>query len=379
MKRWKPFWMIMLLAGITGAEVTISNLAVAQREGTKLVDISYDVSCDWKSVVSVSLSVSNGAEAVSASSLSGHIGDVLVGTGKNMVWDMGADWNGEFSSAMAFSLVVSDETPQPSMVAIPAGTNSGTDPDSGAYSLTVDALSMNKYEVTNQEMMEVLQWAYDNSKLTVSTSSVQNALGDTQPLLDLGSSHCRITWSGSAFGVKSEKGVGFPCVEVTWYGAAAYCNYLSEKEGKTPCYNLSDWSCNVSENGYRLPTGEEWEYAARGGLSSKRFPWGDSALHSDANYYGYTGYSYDSSSGYHSTYDAEWPQTSPCGAFLPNGYGLCDMAGNVWEWCNDSNGSGRMVRGGSWRDSAFYARCGHVPEHRPGRSYDCYGFRTVRR
>ncbi len=376
MKRWILFWVIAFSTGLAVAEVTISNLVVAQREGTKLVDLSYDVSCDWKSTVLVSLSVSNGATAVSATSLSGDVGGVLVGTGKNMVWDMGADWNGELSSAMNFSLVVSDETLS-AMVSVPAGTNSGTDPDYGAYSLTSEALSMDKYEVTNEEMMEVLQWAYDNSKLTMSASSVKNATGDQQILLDLSSSHCRLTWSGSAFGVKTEKGVGYPCVEVTWYGAVAYCNYLSEKDGKTPCYDLSDWSCNTGANGYRLPTGEEWEYAARGGLNGKRFPWGDSVLHSQANYYGYTGYSYDTSSGYHPSYDTEWPQTSPCGAFSGNGYGLCDMAGNVWEWCNDPNGSGRMVRGGSWRDSASYARCGHVPENRPGRSYDCYGFRTV--
>lgn len=271
------------------------------------------------------------------------------------------------------------------MVEIPAGINSGTDPDFGAYALTNEsAFYMDATEATNDEIVEVMQWAYDNGKITVSASTVQNAAGDTQELLDLDSSYCRITWDGSSFGMESLKGSGYPCVEITWYGSAAYCNYRSEMEGKTPCYDLSDWSCALDAGGYRLPTSDEWEYAARGGLSGNRFPWGDTITHDEANYYSSSSYSYDTSStrGYHPDYDSDGdPYTSPGGDFAPNGYGLYDMAGNVWEWCTDWHpdyvGSLRVARGGSWYDYAYDARCGFVGRDYPVYSYDGVGFRSV--
>jgi len=92
----------LILMGMVGlcflsawAEITVTNLVVVQREGTKLVDISYDVSSTETNVVTVLLMVSNGTVAVSALSVSGDIGEGVVrGMGKGMVWDAGADWNG---------------------------------------------------------------------------------------------------------------------------------------------------------------------------------------------------------------------------------------------------------------------------------------------
>ena len=269
------------------------------------------------------------------------------------------------------------------MVAIPGGTNNGTDPDYGAYSLTADEFWMGKTEVTNDEMIRVMQWAYDNGKLTVSSIAVTNALGKPRELLNLGDSDCRIIWDGSTFGLKSTKGAGYPCVMVTWYGSVAYCNYRSEMEDRELCYNLSDWSFDLTAKGYCLPTGEEWEYAARGGLTGKRFPWGDTINHDHANYKANgSSYSYDTSpyksNTYHPSYDDDGePYTSPCGAFAANGYGLYDMAGNVWEWSNDGDGSGRVIRGGGWHYSAYYARCGYVYSADPNGSYSYRGFRAA--
>jgi len=266
------------------------------------------------------------------------------------------------------------------MARIPGGTNSGTDSDFGGYSLTVSTFYMDTTEVMNDEMVDVMQWAYNRGKLIVSSSSVRNSEGNSQELLDLDDADCRITWNGSRFGMKAAKGSGYPCVEVSWYGAAAYCNYRSEKEGRTACYDLSDWSCDYTANGYRLPTADEWEYAARGGLRGKRFPWGDTIQHTRANYYSSNGYSYDTSTtrGYHPGYDdGGYPYTSPVGEFAANGYGLYDMAGNVWEWCDTTSGSSRHVRGGGWGSTASYLRCGHSDWRTPTGTSGLIGFRAV--
>ncbi len=344
---------------------SVSDMVVTQREGTKLVDVSYSVSCGTTNEVQISFSVNDGGESVTASNLTGDVGTrVLIGTNKSIVWNMGEDWNGNVSTGIVFKLIASEPPPK-GMLLIPGGTNAGTDLDLGSYSLMVDSFYMNRYEVSNDEMVQVMQWAYDHGKLIVSVSSVKNAQGDQQELLDLGSTHCLIVWNGAEFEMEDEKSSGYPCLEVSWYGAAAYCNYLSEMEGRTPCYNFSDWSCDFGANGYRLSTGMEWEYAARGGLNSKRFPWGDTIQHVRANYYSSAipSYSYDTNpnSGYHPNYEGGgFPYPSPLGEFNPNEYGLYDMSGNAREWCNDASGSNRMTRGGGWSDSADCARCGRI-------------------
>ena len=206
----------------------------------------------------------------------------------------------------------------------------------------------------------------------------------------------------------TSKAPNHPIVNINFYDVVKWCNAASEKEGLDPCYFVNgivyragesdavsvDWSVN----GYRLPTEAEWEVAARGGLAANRFPLGDQISHEQANYRASTDYSYDSSgntNSFHPSYsNGSEPYTSPVGSFLPNGYELHDMDGNVnqmcWDWYagvyqsgkdpkGPMSGSVRVKRGGMWDNYAHNSRCSaRVSWDPPSLGYRSLGFRFAR-
>ena len=167
------------------------------------------------------------------------------------------------------------------MVSVPAGTftmGARDDLDDGEYAgddeyprheVTLSAYQIGKYEVTNGQYCEVMNYALSKGYLENSNGSAYSG-GDVyyngNILLDIDDVYCQISYKSGYFTWESRDGYSMenhPVVEVSWYGSVAFCNWLSEIEGKTPAYNLS--TCELTNQfggGYRLPTEAECERAA---------------------------------------------------------------------------------------------------------------------
>jgi len=161
-----------------------------------------------------------------------------------------------------------------------------------------------------------------------------------------------------------------PVEQVTWMDATNYCvlRTLQERAAGLISTNLV----------YRLPTEAEWEYACRAGTTT-RFYYGDDLGYTNLENYAWYGDAFGA--------------TQPVGQLLPNAWGLYDMGGNVWEWCQDwydrysggiltdpqgpVTGTARVWRGGSWYQIGRYCRSAYRFSHFPDYSYNGLGFRVV--
>ncbi len=391
------FALLMFAAGLAeiwAAAPVVSNVRSGQRAGTQLVDIDYDLTDSDSATLAVTVAVStNGGAAYNfpATSFSGALGNgVVPGTGKRITWNAGQDWPNKVSANVRFRVTADDATAPVGMALIPAGAfTMGSDEHPGygeqpTHSVYVSAFYMDRYEVSKALWDEVYQWAVTRGY--------------------------SFDFANSGEG----KAANHPAHTMTWYDCVKWCNARSEKEGRVPAYYTSTALTGVYRSGlvnvengngwvkwntgYRLPTEAEWEKAARGGLSGRRFPWGDTITHAQANYYSSSSYAYDISPTrtYHPSYaTGAWPYTSPVDFFAANAYGLHDMAGNVSEWCWDwyssafyssspgtdprgpATGSRRVNRGGGWNDYAIYCRTAYRYSLYPSDRPNNIGFRSV--
>ena len=259
-----------------------------------------------------------------------------------------------------FTYTVNVEIPE-GMVFIPAGQfqmgsidDEASNNEQPVHTVHIDAFYMDEHEVTNLEYKEFLlenpRWQKSRiDKRFHSGSYLKHWSGNNYP-------------SGKA---------NHPVTYVSWYAAMAY----------------AEWA------GKRLPTEAEWEYAARGGLAGMKYPSGNTISTRQANYKSHVG------------------DTTAVGRYAANGYDLYDMAGNVWEWCLDEydadfyfvsrnsrnpisgartiqwildnftsipTNTSRVLRGGSWFDSARYLRVANRGYTTPPNSFSNYGFRCAR-
>jgi formylglycine-generating enzyme required for sulfatase activity len=168
------------------------------------------------------------------------------------------------------------------------------------------------------------------------------------------------------------KGDDLPMERVSWNDAKEFCQKLAK----------------MTNNAYRLPSEAEWEYACRAGTATE-FAFGDSLSSDQANFDGNYPYGGAPKSVYRE-------KTTPVGSFQPNAFGIYDMHGNIWEWCEDywhenyenapadgstwlsgGDSSRRVLRGGSWDDLGSYCRSAVRVRYGPGNRYINIGFRVV--
>lgn len=229
------------------------------------------------------------------------------------------------------------------MVVVPAGTyyrgsNHGARDEMPRHAINMEAFAIDVYPVTNEQFVRFLE-------VMGGEKDVNN--NDIIRLRD-----SRIKRSAGKVSIESGY-AKHPVVGVTWYGATAYAKWI----------------------GKRLPTEAEWEIAAYGGREDYTFPTGTEIDRSKANYFS--------------------SDTTPVGSYLPNGYGIYDMAGNVYEWCQDwydyhyydisvqepdspkgpLQGVYRVLRGGCWKSLKEDLRCAHRHRNNPGIMNGTYGFR----
>jgi len=322
---------------VLAVDPLVSNVRGKQREGSRMVEITYDVADPDSPTMEVYLKVSSDGGKTWTGEMglvSGDVGEKVVpGTGKRIVWDAGKELPNKYGMQFRYRVGAIDFVVPPGFVEIRAGTFVMGSPESEGdrsgnetqHTVTLTrGFYLSDHEVTQSEYQAVM--GNNPSQFT----------GDlNRP------------------------------VEMSWDDAVLYCQKLTERERAAGRITV--------RRAYRLPTEAEWEYAARAGTTGARY----GELDTIAWWGGNAG-----------------NQTRPVKQKAPNAWGLYDMIGNVWEWCSDwygdyptgsvtdptgsSSGPDRVYRGGSWDFGAGLARSAARGRYVPGgRDNGLLGFRPA--
>ena len=269
-------------------------------------------------------------------------------------------------AALAGSAPVSLAQPVPhllEMVSVPGGTflmgdnvGDGRSDEKPVHRVTVSDFALSKYEVTvGQFRRFVAETGYRTSAERQGGWLVWNGA--------FWEHKRNASWKKPYFPQTDRD----PVVMVSWFDAVQFCNWLSRREGLAPFYAVDpevtgDWSAD----GYRLPTEAEWEFAARSRGLDMEYAWGNAGpegnVADETLKKTFPAWHFEIWHGYADGH----VYTAPVGSYPPNTIGLCDMSGNVWEWCADWYGSytaeaqsdprgpaagvTRCLRGGGWSD-----------------------------
>lgn len=365
--------LIINIAVAQNYDPVIDTVHVAQVPGTFLVDIRYTVSDGDNDPLIVYVHVSNDSGRtyrVPARTFTGEYGfDIETGINKHMMWDAGADFPEEFGTKFRVKLTASDLN-LTKIVSIPSGTfsmgdSTGPDEQQPRHDVFLNQYGIAPYAVTNGEYKIFCEMTNRSYPPEGSENLPSQGYFLNYP--------------------------DYPVVGISWFDAVRYCNWLSKEKGLAACYDTTNWTFDPSKVGYHLPTEAQWERAARGNLTDMLYPWGNDSPGNRCNYRDYDGELVSSMPNF-----LNGRGTVPVGQFSSNGLGLYDMAGNVWEWCNDwyrdnyygqspaenpygpTSGDGRVVRGGAWSKSAYYIHCATREGRTPSTKNYETGFRIAR-
>ncbi|MCP4547988.1 MAG: formylglycine-generating enzyme family protein [bacterium] len=238
-------------------------------------------------------------------------------------------------------------------------------------------------EVTNFQYLTMAQWAINQGYASASSASLRDDLGGMAELLDLDDGESDIEYTN---GLLHTNRPNHPVKEVSWFGAAAYCDWLNLHRGLPMVYDHVTWANSPNTmTGYRLPTEAEWEYVCRAG-SETAFANGNinDENCNDTNL---------DRIGWYCGDELDW--TSPVGLKQANAWGVYDMHGNLYEWCNDwysstiysttsplnptgpVTGTQRVLKGGDWPAEAIQCRSANRQSEVPSYGDGDMGFRAI--